>query len=108
MVTDYYLIRSEKEYHRLLVDDIKYIQVEGNYATLHYKERQFTLKLSLKKMEEALPRKQFIRVHRNTIVNVGHISKVDTISNKVYLSDHALPLGNHFKDDLLKKFTLLN
>jgi two-component system LytT family response regulator len=58
------------------VSDIDWIQAEGNYARLHVARRVYDLRETLQVLAEKLDPREFIRIHRSTIVNVRRIREV--------------------------------
>ncbi|MCL2289433.1 MAG: LytTR family transcriptional regulator DNA-binding domain-containing protein [Bacteroidetes bacterium] len=75
------------------IKNIMYIQCHGGLATLflHDESKVEDIK-SLKAFEEDLCEMGFIRISRNTIVNVKYITKIDTNRDKkiVYLKEIML------------------
>lgn len=91
------LIKNEKvlnfevngEMVRVPLYRIKYAEVYRNYVTIHAKT-DVTVKMTLSELEEKLD-KQFYRVGRSAIVNLGFISRVT--KKEIILSDStSIPL----------------
>jgi len=58
------------------VADIDWIQAEGNYARLHVARRIYDVRETLQALTERLDPREFIRIHRSTIVNMRRIREV--------------------------------
>jgi two-component system LytT family response regulator len=58
------------------VSDIDWIQAEGNYARLHVSRKVYDVRETLQALMEKLDPREFIRIHRSTIVNVRRIREV--------------------------------
>jgi two-component system LytT family response regulator len=56
------------------VDDVDWIQAEGDYARLHVGAQSYLVPDSLAGLEVRLPGTAFVRIHRSTIVNVRRIA----------------------------------
>ncbi|NDV60099.1 LytTR family DNA-binding domain-containing protein [Bacteroides sp. 519] len=70
---------STKESISIKPEDILYIESEGNYVNVHYRQGDKAtykqLRSTIKQMEESLKNySMFIRCHRAFIVNINHIS----------------------------------
>lgn len=53
--------------------------------------------MNLKKMEDMLPSKRFMRVHKSYIVS---FEKIDTIEkNRIYIKSNGIPIGDTYKDE---------
>jgi two-component system LytT family response regulator len=70
------------------VDDVDWIQAEGDYARLHVGARSYLVPDSLTALEVRLPGTVFARIHRSTIVNVRRIAGLVPAGNL----DHRLLL----------------
>lgn len=58
------------------VADIDWIEAEGNYARLHVSRKVFEVRETLQALMEKLDPREFIRIHRSTIVNARRIREV--------------------------------
>ena len=58
------------------VEDIEWIEGAGNYAQLHLVKRTHAIRETLNSLQCKLNPKQFVRVHRSTIVNVSRIKEI--------------------------------
>jgi len=57
------------------VEDIQWMQSLGKHIRLHMREASHLLRQSLKNLQASLDPKQFLRVHRNAIVNLDHVAE---------------------------------
>jgi two-component system, LytTR family, response regulator len=58
------------------VDDIDWIKACGNYALLYVGDRQYEIRETLTNLGERLDRRNFLRIHRSTMVNVRRIREI--------------------------------
>jgi two-component system, LytTR family, response regulator len=58
------------------VEEIDWIEAEGNYARLHAGRRVYDVRETLQVLTEKLDPREFIRIHRSTIVNARRIREV--------------------------------
>lgn len=56
--------------------DIQWIESAGNSAVLHLAGSQYAMRESLSALEECLNPKEFVRIHRSTIVNLHYVKEV--------------------------------
>ena len=63
--------------------DIEWIEASGNYANLHIKDSVYPMRITMDKVEKLLP-KNFIRIHRSTIVNLEHIQEIQPLDTGDY------------------------
>lgn len=68
------LLNMSGETARIPLHEVRYIEVRGNYVTVHAKE-EYTLKTTLAAVEKQLD-DSFFRVGRSYIINLGYIRRV--------------------------------
>lgn len=83
------------------VDNIVYIESMDNYAKIHFADSSTLLsQISLKKIEEMLPDKEFVRVHRSYLVSVAKIEKYNRHNIKLRGIDDVIPVGRNYVSEL--------
>lgn len=99
----YLIIKDGRSIFRVPQSEITYLEIEGNYASIHLKGgSKHVIKKSLKNLKETLGLNSFFQIHRSTIVNIDYISNYNSAKKMVVLKDGTgLPIGNHFKEELL-------
>ena len=86
---------------RILVYEIKYLEVQQNYVTIHA-ENNYTVKKTLGEFERELD-ERFYRMGRSFIVNLSCINRIT--KNNVFLSDGSvIPLPRGQYEPLNKAF----
>jgi len=82
---DRLFLRLDDRWGFLRVGDIAVIQAEGNHSRVRMLNGEIVLvHKGLREWQERLPPRQFVRVHRSTIVNVEQVSRVDEWSHYAY------------------------
>lgn len=67
------------------IQDIVYIQADGNYTELHLLDGETALtSTALRTWEQRLPDAHFARIHRSTIVQIDCVRRVDRTPNATY------------------------
>ncbi|MEL6537068.1 MAG: LytTR family transcriptional regulator DNA-binding domain-containing protein [Bacteroidota bacterium] len=88
--------------------EVDYVEVEGKYSNLITQQGDFLIQWPLKKLIEKFTPHQFIRVHRNYLVNLRAIQQVHLADQHVILSgDRSIPYSQNFKKNLMEKFDVL-
>jgi DNA-binding LytR/AlgR family response regulator len=107
ILSDTLLVKHGTLLYPVRFNDIYYIQGEGNYCSIHTECRKYMVKLSLRKILEALPSAEFVPVHKSFIVRLNKVSAVDVGSGKLTVGKDTLPLGRNFKNSFLECFNIL-
>lgn len=86
---------------KLDLKNIVYVESMREYIKIHYEnEEVLTIKYVLTKLEDLLPKPQFVRVHRSYIVSS---KKIKAFSNKyIELADKRIPIGTYYRSEALK------
>ncbi|HJU88103.1 MAG TPA: LytTR family DNA-binding domain-containing protein [Gemmatimonadaceae bacterium] len=69
-------IRSAGRVFFIDVGDIDWVEAADNYVKVHAKGETHVVRQTLQRMEEWLSPKNFVRIHRSTIVNVARIREI--------------------------------
>jgi two-component system LytT family response regulator len=70
------VIKADSRIFLLDVEDIHYIQAEGNYVAVHNGQKDYLLRETITGLEARLDPKKFLRVHRSTIVKIDKICEL--------------------------------
>ncbi|HEX2573948.1 MAG TPA: LytTR family DNA-binding domain-containing protein [Polyangia bacterium] len=88
----------------LPVEDIDWIEAQDYYAEVHAMGRTDLVRMSLRELQARLDPRQFVRIHRSTIVNVRRVKELEPLFHGEYevrLYDGTqLKLSRTFKDQL--------
>ena len=69
-------IRADGRVTLLPVGDIDWIESSDNYVKIHANGQTYTVRQTLQSVEASLSPKEFIRVHRSSILNVARIKEI--------------------------------
>jgi two-component system LytT family response regulator len=78
------VVKSSGRIHFVKVDEIDWVEAEGNYVRLHVGAHSHLLRETMKGMEAALDPDRFIRIHRSTIVNTERIKELQPLFHGEY------------------------
>lgn len=94
------------EYKHIALDEIIWIEAKSSYCDIHATgERKFTLSFPLARIEERLPKEQFIRIQRSYIVNINHVKSL--IGHSLVVGKQVLKMGEDYKNKVLNEFIFL-
>jgi len=91
-------LKVEYQLVRIALDDILYIEGLKDYVKVHLKgvEKAVLSLTSLKALEEKLPSKRFMRVHRSFIVALDKITSMT--KNSVQIGKMIIAVGDQYKE----------
>lgn len=69
-------IKKDERILLLKVDDIQWVEAQGNYVSLKFEKDARLLRETMDKMESQLDPRRFIRIHRSTIININQVKEL--------------------------------
>jgi len=88
----------------LKIDEVDWIETAANYLELHAGKQSYLLRETLNSLDEKLDPRQFVRVHRSSIVNLDRIQELQSWSHGdfiVLLKDGTkLRMSRRYKQNL--------
>lgn len=92
------------------INKIEWIEASGNYANLYLKNSVYPMRITMDKLEQALP-ENFIRIHRSNIVNLEHIDNIQLLDTGDYQirlhSQKMLTLSRRYREKFKRKLSLV-
>lgn len=76
-----------------------YVEGLKDYVIIHLPDRRVITRMTVKAMEETLPKQRFIRVSKSYIVNKEKIDSFD--SNDVCVSTAEIAIGLSYRETVL-------
>jgi len=100
---DYFFVRSEGRYEKLIMSEIVYLSGMQNYVKIHFMSgKTMVVHSALKSIFRQLDENRFIMVHKSYIVNLDYIASVS--GSHVSLTEFGqIPIGRHFKAGILPR-----
>lgn len=84
---------------KVLFGDICYLEAAGNYINFVMRDKSYLSRMTFSKLEELLPEKMFVRVHRSFIVGIEHIERIER--HQISVLGTKIPIGASFMEQLL-------
>lgn len=101
---DYIFVKTESKGKLLKInlDEIDYIEGMKNYVAIYRNAQKTLVYASMKEIEERLPGRQFLRVHKSYIIPISRITGIE--GNLVRLKNVAaeILIGENYKAELME------
>ena len=91
---DFIFIRTDKRIIRLNFSEILFVEALRNYVAIQTATQKILTLQNLRSFEEALPPRQFIRVHKSFIVAMNKIDSVE--KQRIFMGQHMVPVGDTY------------
>jgi len=92
-------IRIDNQLRQVDITDILYVSGLKDYVRIYLKseKRPLITHLTMKAVEELMPKGQFMRVHRSYIVALNQIKAIDR-NNCIYIADEVIHVTEGYRD----------
>ena len=92
-------LKVEFQTVKISCNNIIYIEGLKDYAKIHIdtSEKSMLSLITLKALEEKLPKGKFMRIHKSFIVSLKKITSIT--KNSVFIGKSMFPVSDHFKDE---------
>jgi two-component system LytT family response regulator len=108
---DYFFADSNGIKQKINFKDISYVESAGNYALIYGDDNlKMLIYKSLNAIQEIVPTKDFIRVHKSYIISIEHLQAIK--GNELIVKRNGtminIPIGRTFKQLILQKLNIGN
>ena len=92
-----FFVRSEYKLIQILFDELLYVEGLKDYVKIYCdgSTKPILTLMSMKAVEEIIPMKHFIRVHRSFIVNRNKITRIE--KNRIIIGKQEIPIGETYR-----------
>lgn len=97
---DFIFVKCDKKIEKILLDDVLYIESLHNYVSIVNERGRFVTHITLKSLEEKLPKHRFLKIQKSFIISISKISKIE--SDKVYIKDKQIKISRINREETLK------
>ncbi len=101
----YIYIRSNKKIHKILLQEILYIESIKDYVTVHVHDRKIIAKHTLVSLEQKLSDSRFLRIHRSFIIPLDKI--IGFTSHSIDIGVKELPIGRNYSQQVFKALNFI-
>ncbi len=99
-LSDFIFVKTEHKIQKVYLNDILFIEGLKDYISIFTPAERIITLQNMKKMEDALPSKYFIRVHKSYIVSVNKIDSIER--SRIFIGDKIIPVGDTYREEFFK------
>ena len=93
-------LRADRKNLKISLDDILYVESLKDYIKVVTPARNIITKQSISSLEDALPKNNFVRIHRSFIVAINKIESFT--SDTIEIGKHELPISRMYRHEVEK------
>lgn len=94
-------VRENKKVVKIHLCDIQYIEGLGEYIKIYTEKKKVVTKMGMSQIEEKLPHRFFLRVHKSYIISIAHIDAYT--NNSIEINETEIPVGRSYKNAVFQK-----
>lgn len=91
-------IKSGPQTYQVKVADILYLEKDGNYITVHLKDKKILARENMSDIFDLVPASGFIRVHKSYVAAIRHITMIE--AHQVIINGEKIPVGSTYREAL--------
>ena len=101
---DYIFVKTESKGKllKITLNEIDYIEGMKNYVAIYCAGKKTLVYTSMKELEERLPHKSFIRVHKSFIIPIARITGIEGNLLRLKNVTAEVQIGESYKNDLME------
>jgi DNA-binding LytR/AlgR family response regulator len=102
VTADYFFVNVEYALVKITIKDISHVESMKDYVKIFLTttKKPILTKSTLKGIEEKLPSKGFMRIHKSFIVNLDKIESIR--SQNITIGEHHIPVSDAHSEDLMR------
>ena len=95
-------VKNNNMFRKILIKEIKWVEVDGNYCFLFVEKKKHVVKMSLKKILQSINQENhFLQIHRNFVVRQKYITNYNSIKNAIKIDSNLIPVGRKYKSKVI-------
>ena len=98
-------VNIDRRLIKIDISSIYLIEAKGDYIQIKTEDKNYTVHSTLKKIEDKLPKSDFLKVHRSFIINFNKI--IDIEDSSVLIKRDVIPVSRSNRPELMKRLNLL-
>jgi DNA-binding LytR/AlgR family response regulator len=98
--SEFILLKSDKKIHRIMINDIFYLEAIGDYVRVFYDDKNIVVHDTFQNILKMLPAGQFIRIHKSYAVSINKFESIE--GNRVKINTRSIPVGQTYKHEFIE------
>lgn len=104
-----FFVKHNKKWLKIEPEEIRFLKADDTYTEIYTDTDRYVISQSLKKLENRIQDKIFVRIHRSYMVNINHISSIeeDIVVIERSAGKELIPIGKTYRKDFLSLIKFL-
>ncbi len=97
---DHIFLKVDNFLKRINFEEIHYIEGMENYVAVHTHEGRFITLMTMKNMEDSLPSRDFLRVHKTYIISRSKVKGI--VGNEIDMGMKKIPFSRSRRNEIIQ------
>jgi DNA-binding LytR/AlgR family response regulator len=97
---DYFFVKCDNGYEKIMYDDLLYIEAMENYVKVHTPIKKLVIYLTFKSLADSMPASKFIKVHKSFMVAIEKVTAIN--GNELKIGKDSIPISRTMKDEVME------
>ena len=98
---DYFFVRCDRKFEKVLFRDLSYIEGLQNYAVIHVGNKKLITYITLTSLENQLPKDRFLKVHKSFIISVPHVKAIE--KDEIIMDNARIPISRSLHEQVVRQ-----
>jgi DNA-binding LytR/AlgR family response regulator len=99
--SDHFFIKCDNQIEKVFYNDLLYAEAMMNYVLLYTNSKKMMVYITMKALEEQLPSKTFIKVHKSFIVNISKIKSIE--GNILNIGSEKIAVSQNLREKVMNE-----
>ena len=99
--SDHFFIKCDNQIEKVFYNELLYAEAMMNYVLLHTNSKKMMVYITMKALEEQLPSKTFIKVHKSFIVNISKIKSIE--GNILNIGSEKIAVSQNLREKVMNE-----
>jgi DNA-binding LytR/AlgR family response regulator len=102
---NYFFIRTDRQFVKIMYSELICVESLGNFVRITTDNGKYLTQLSIRQLEQVLPKDSFYRINRGCIIAVDRIISFD--NSHVKLKEKEIPFGETQRKFLMQRLNII-
>jgi two-component system LytT family response regulator len=94
-------LKSGPQTYPVKLVDILYLEKDGNYMTVHLKDKRILIRENMSAVFGLVPTPDFIRVHKSYVIAIRHVTLIE--AHQLTINGEKIPIGSTYRESLRER-----
>lgn len=101
ITNEFFFIKCNGKIEKIVMADVIFVEAMANYVIIHTRQKKYITYITFSGIEEQLPARLFVRIHKSYLVAISAIQTID--GTEVVTSSTRLPISKNYRNIVMSR-----